>query len=296
MTNAGFTELHWAAIYGKAESVSELIRSGADVNERGATGATPLHFAAIGGSVEVATSLIQGGAIVDLRSEGDMTPLHVAATTNRSEVLDVLLQAGADVKSKCEKYSITPLHLAGFGGCERIINSLIDAGADIDAQTNSELTALHAASAAGNFETAQTLVNRGANIEAKAKKGFTPLLVAACGSLNVVEPYSMLYLSDWAMRGGPGILAGGSQKGYRDETVAMLIESGAQIRRVDSERLFSAFHWAAVNGGRELAMTFLNAGANGNAKNESGISPVEVAVINSNVEFISSIMNYRSNI
>lgn len=296
MTNAGFAELHWAAIYGKDESVSKLIRSGADVNARGVTGATPLHFAAIGGSVEVATSLIQAGATVDFRSEGDMTPLHVAATANRSEVLDVLLQAGADVKSKCKKYNITPLHLAGLGGSERIINSLIDAGADIDAQTNNELTALHAASAAGNFETAQTLVSCGANIEAKATKGFTPLLVAACGSLNVVEPFSMLSLSDWTMRGGPGILAGGAQKGYRDETVSMLIEFGAQITTVDSERFFSAFHWAAVNGGGELAMTFLKTGANGKARNKSGFSPVEVAVINGNVEFISSIMNYRSNI
>jgi uncharacterized protein len=98
----GFTPLHLAAFFGRAESADLLLSFGADPNAAG-TGwmrGTPLHSAASGRHRDVAGSLLRAGADPNARQSGGWTPLHSAANNGDAELARLLLQADADPEAR----------------------------------------------------------------------------------------------------------------------------------------------------------------------------------------------------
>ncbi len=94
----GRTELHYAALDGRAEEVGAALASGVDPSSPDHAGWTPLHFAAQSQHSDVAWVLIDGGAEVDAQDSYGKTPLHVALFNvgdGEGEVVRVLLEAGA---------------------------------------------------------------------------------------------------------------------------------------------------------------------------------------------------------
>jgi ankyrin repeat protein len=94
----GFTPLHLAAFFGKADVARLLLDSGADVTAytRNPFANQPLHAAAAGGHVEICRMLIAAGADVDATQHGDFAPLHEAAQHGDDEMVELFLSAGAD--------------------------------------------------------------------------------------------------------------------------------------------------------------------------------------------------------
>ena len=85
-----------------------------------ADGFTALHFAAFFGKAEAARLLLDAGAGVNVVSRNDMQvqPLHSAAAGRHHEVCRVLLAAGADVDAT-QRHGYTPLHAAAQHGDDR---------------------------------------------------------------------------------------------------------------------------------------------------------------------------------
>lgn len=94
----GFTPLHLAAFFGKAETARILLDAGARVDTYGnnAFANQPLHAAAAGRHVEVCRLLLAAGADVDATQHGGFTPLHEAAQSGDMELAELFLSAGAD--------------------------------------------------------------------------------------------------------------------------------------------------------------------------------------------------------
>jgi ankyrin repeat protein len=93
----GFTELHYAATAGDAETVRRLIAAGNEVNAFD-DGKTPLHYAVEKGHIEVAKTLIDAGANVNAHDPsviGD-TPLGLVAGDCSLEMAKLLIKSGAD--------------------------------------------------------------------------------------------------------------------------------------------------------------------------------------------------------
>ncbi|KAI1729639.1 ankyrin repeats (many copies) domain-containing protein [Ditylenchus destructor] len=110
--------LHTAAEQGLSDVVTELIRQGANVHTKDATGATPLHYAAEHGHLDTIRALILEGADVNERSGNSRgrfyaggTPLHYAAINGKTEACRILLDSGATVNAKTSS-CLTPLTLA----------------------------------------------------------------------------------------------------------------------------------------------------------------------------------------
>jgi uncharacterized protein len=94
----GFTPLHLAAFFGKAEAVRILLDAAASVDTytRNAFANQPLHAAAAGQHTEVCRLLLAAGADVNATQHGGYTPLHEAAQHGDDELVELFLSAGGD--------------------------------------------------------------------------------------------------------------------------------------------------------------------------------------------------------
>lgn len=89
--------IHAAVISGNLETVKQLIKDGADINEKEpAGGSSPLITATMFGQTEIALELIMAGADVNFRNNDGSTALHTAAFFCRTEIVKALLDNGAD--------------------------------------------------------------------------------------------------------------------------------------------------------------------------------------------------------
>lgn len=123
-----------------------------------ADGFTALHFAAFFGKAEAARTLIDAGAMVDAVSGNDMRvqPLHSAAAGRHHEVCRLLIAAGADVNAT-QQHGFTPLHAAAQHGDDELVELLLSAGADPSARTDAGDTTGDTAEAFGHIDVARRL-------------------------------------------------------------------------------------------------------------------------------------------
>ena len=93
----GNTALMMAAFRKNQEAVLDMLKRGAQVNQKGWTA---LHYAAAAGSTEIATILLDHYAYIDAESPSGMTPLMIAAREGQEGVVKLLLEQGADATLK----------------------------------------------------------------------------------------------------------------------------------------------------------------------------------------------------
>ena len=123
-----------------------------------ADGFTALHFAAYFGKAEVARILLEAGAAVDAVADNEMRvqPLHSAAAGRHLEVCRLLLAAGADVNAR-QTGGFTPLHAAAQNGDPELIELFLSARADPAVTTDAGETPAATAEAAGHVDVARRL-------------------------------------------------------------------------------------------------------------------------------------------
>lgn len=109
--------------------VVELLRSGADANERGEQTATPLHWAAYHGNGDLVRALLDAGARVNAALENGSTPLHLAAHRGHTEVVRLLLKRGADPSAR-NREGATPIGWARRNGRTETVKLLASGKAD----------------------------------------------------------------------------------------------------------------------------------------------------------------------
>jgi ankyrin repeat protein len=117
LSSDGFSALHLAAFFGKAEAARRLLDAGASPHLRGRNELAnqPLHAAAAGRHVEVCRLLLAAGADVTATQHGGVTPLHAAAQHGDDEMVELFLSAGADPGVR-EDGGATPADLADVAG------------------------------------------------------------------------------------------------------------------------------------------------------------------------------------
>ena len=121
-------------------------------------GFTALHFAAFFGKAEAARALLGAGAAVDVYSTNDLwvQPLHSAASGRHHEVCRLLIAAGADVNAR-QRHGYTPLHAAAQHGDGELVELFRSAGADPSAPKDGGGTPADTAEAAGHLDIAHRL-------------------------------------------------------------------------------------------------------------------------------------------
>nr|XP_022342890.1 E3 ubiquitin-protein ligase MIB2-like isoform X2 [Crassostrea virginica] len=292
-----------AAHEGHENIVTLLLQNGADINARNKDGMTPLMVAIVGKETETSLCLIKNKADVNACNRQGRTPAHFAVGVELYSVLKAVLEAKAG-PNKQDGDGDTPLHDAITKRSDRAVNILLShpqinlkllnkkghiplmwaAMKDhefaverliekepnlVNAKKSDGYTALHIAAINDHADTANILILKGkAQVNAKNEQGLTPLHLAA-------------------------------HEGY-DKMVKILVENGADVNLQDNDGdipLHLALGGRRRTGGNDpflqllgltvnpnaqnqerynMAVLMLQKGADYNANNKRGNTPLEV--------------------
>ncbi len=262
-------------------------------------GYTPLLFAARSGDIESAKMLIAAGAKVNVAGP-DGSPLLVASASGHEALAILLLDKGADPNA-VDAYGIAALHWAVQEGLAAItaakiqaptdrlwyhpdmpdlVKALLAHGANPNAQITKGTppwdfppyahgggialpqirqvgaTPFFLAAAAGDLNLMHVLISAGADPKQANVEGTTPLMVASGVGLKQDRPKA--------------------QEKAVLEAVKLLVELGNDVKAVAVGGR-TALHGAAYTGSNEIIQFLAARGADLNAKDKYGETPLSIA-------------------
>ena len=300
----GMSALHYAAERGDVEMIEMLVYAGANVGATTRIGQyTPLHLASQSGSAAVVQALVKSGANVSARTTTTgVTPLHLAAATGNADVVKILLDHGADANAKDADWGQTPLIYAAAQNRPDAIRVLLERGADprvttktIDIQkqgaldraaTERQRKVLEAAVAKGQQPTAsqiqaamqasRELFASGKIPPPDTKEGAAANDRNAPGAANNFDPEEIN--PPVATKGGLTALLHAARQGHLAAARALL-DGGTPIDQPGAGDATTPLLMSVINGQFDMAMLFLQRGANPNlAAAGNGVTPLWAAV------------------
>lgn len=212
-----------------------------------ANGAQPIHEAARTGDVATIQAALRRGVDVDAeldsprRAERGMSPLMLACANDQLAAAETLVSAEADVNHASINGN-TALIVAAARQEPALVEFLLTRGARLDARNKDGWTAAMMAAGVGSPETLDVLLAAGANVDARNKFQQTALMLAAT--------------------------SGDTRK------TEALISAGAAIAPPDYEGNTALLIAAGSDAPTELLLALINAGADPNATNIDGVTPL----------------------
>ena len=289
----GMSALHWAAERGSAELTEMLLYAGATVDAVTRIGRyTPLHIASRNGQAQVVSAVLSAGADVGARTDpGGTTALHLAATAGDASVIGLLVEAGAEVDAREAEWQQTPLIFAAARNRIDAIHALLESGADPNlAAETFDLTAQRPIDRAASRRSADVLA---AFTDDGAWMPTSDQVQAAVRAarqvyVNGIDPDAEEEEEDdnSRRRGPPNIVSKGgltpllhaTRQGHL-ESIAALLDGGADVDRVGGGDGTSPLLIATINGQFDAAMLLLQRGADPNvASSLNGVSPLWATV------------------
>ncbi|KAL6831777.1 hypothetical protein V8C40DRAFT_273247 [Trichoderma camerunense] len=265
-----------------------LINNNANIDAVNDDDETSLHIAAKNGWKAIVQLLLDKEADTEVVNNYFSTPLHLAVLWGHEDIVRQLLKYDANIEAE-NLDGETPLHLAAINGGKRIIRQLLKNGANIEALNLDDETPLHRAAEHGNEDTVRQLLDCDANLEAADDDGKTPLHHAAGNG----QQHAVQLLLEWrattnaANTGGliapcfADFLTYENYSNPRSENHEIspnsLLEHGANINAVDKNGK-TPLHLAVESGHEQIAESLLNKGARINAADLDGKRPVDYAL------------------
>lgn len=220
-----------------------------------------LADAARADDLDQSRQLISAGADVNLPEPDGTTPLLWAVYNVSPALVDMLLAAGADPNTP-NALGITPLLQASRYGNAEMISALIAGGATLNISGLDTEPVLLAAARSGNVAAVEVLLEAGSDP-------------------NITESIDHQTALMWA-----------TAEGHRD-VVTALLDAGAdpnmqaRVNELTKRKNadfptggFAALHWAARNGDEAMMELLISRGADINAKNGDGSTPMMLAIVN----------------
>lgn len=237
-------DLPEAVAAGCLQRVVQLLKAGADPNEKVEEGGTSLLIAIRQGFADIARLLLYAGA----KPQGTSweTPLCVAVQHDRQEIVRLLVDRGAPVEPASDD-ACSPLAQVAAHSSGELVRLLLSAGANPNARTERDGTPLEAAAREHKIENMRLLIEAGADPNAVNRDGEAYLPTYGFFNPSVTQELIRVGASvDATARDGQTALMGACKYGYR-AAAELLLEAGADPNRKDNAGDTPLMH--AVRGG-----------------------------------------------
>ena len=292
----GMTPLHWSALSNDVETAEMLLYAGANVKAATRLGAyTPLILASRSGHAAIVKTLLNAGADVNQATGTGATPLMLAAASGSADAVRVLLARGAAVNTRESKTGETALMFAAASNRAQVVELLLLNGADPALTTNlvDAPTLTKAADEALKQRLDRLREERTKNAAALEKGGapeskgggnvFGKIFGWVTPGKNAKKeskerPERPRYGDLVGVQGGMTALLLAARQG-NVETVAALLDKGADVNQVSEGSKTSPLLIATMNGRFDLAKVLLDRGAEPNLASEpAGVTPLYAAI------------------
>ena len=199
------------------------------LNARGPEGSTPFMYAALYGDAALLEDLLKKGADPNARNDAKATALMWAATD--IEKIRVLLAHGADVNAQSDEPRTALMIAAGRPGNIAVVKLLLDHGANVNPTANppGESSPLIQAALAADADSMQLLMGRGADLKAPGASGVALAMALTQDCSKCVDLVLKANPSKDDFTGalqGVATFAGAS-------TIRMLLDRGADVNAFD---------------------------------------------------------------
>lgn len=166
------------------------------------------------------------------------TPLHCAVWSGKTRIVEWLLEQGANIHAlDVDGYGLfSILALTQSNRCVKIAEKLLAAGVPLNIHERYGITPLHIATSRANYELVEFFLSRGAQLDADSEISGTPVHVAAAnGNIVLLEMFTAqnenyLHITN---RCGRTPLHRAANNG-RMEAVEYLVNKGADVNARDN--------------------------------------------------------------
>ena len=266
----GETALTNAIMSQNEETISTLLKAGADPNLPNQRGTTPLIKATKQNNPEiVALLLLKKNISLEEKNLKGYTALHCAVINKNKEIVRLLLQVGANPQEKASN-SMAPLHQTALFLSTDIAQLLIDAKASLNQPGPHKNNPIHLAATYNNVALIKLLIQNGASYNAQNQLHETALIIAA--------------------------------RHENLESLNLLLATGANINLVDKKKN-SALHYAAMKKEIHVLQSLLttiqtneNKQSFLNMQNESGNTALHLATYYNNFKIIKRLIRAGINV
>lgn len=230
-----------AAYKGNLDEIKALVAEGEDINARNDRGSRAINVAAEENKTDVVSWLVQNGAAVNSIDTSNFTPLTRAILNQNTDMAILLLDHGANV-DLFGKSEHPAAWIMSKQGDDLLLNKILDKVTDIDVCDQVGKTLLFSAIDSGRVEWVRNLIARGASLDQRNSTGGYALHVAARVSPAMIECL-LPYCENLEIRNFSGLTP--LHVSDKPECVRALVAAGADInaRNKDgSTPLVAAIH------------------------------------------------------
>ena len=325
------SELHLCRHGNDAEKAVELVlNDGLDINTPALCNRTPLLWASLSSSGEFIETLIDLGANVNAqRTDDKVAPVTLSVCFNNFVAVNLLLDHGADVNiARADGNS--PLHGAVSNGFFDIAKRLVEKGSDVNLQNKEGRTPLFLGVKNKHEQLIKLLIENEADVNIGYKKNYTERIQLVRGKdkgraawhyvlvkkhllglflkrvkggrVNVAD-FGDILRSGWGKDPPEGttdkilkeydfqfkeipdatLLHIASEQINEPEIIDLLVKSGANVNAQDAEG-FTPLHMAAIHGNLKIVKTLFDLDADVNIVTTDGKNAVELAHLNEELE------------
>ena len=325
------SELHQCKRGNDAEKAVELVlNDGLDINTPALCNRTPLLWASLSSSGEFIETLIDLGANVNAqRTDDKVTPLILSASWNNFMAVYLLLDHEAD-SNIARADGNSPLHIAVSNGFFHITKLLIKKGSNVNLQNKEGRTPLFLGVKNKQKHLIKLLIENEADVTIGYKENSTDRIYLVRGkgrgraawqyvlvkkhllglflkrtnggSLDVADfgavlrsgwgkdppegtAKKILKECDFKFKEIPGVtvLHIASKKNNEPEIIDLLVKSGANVNAQDAEG-FTPLHMAAIHGNLKIVKKLVDLDADVNIVTTDGKNAAELAHLNEELE------------